>query len=138
MSMDYLRKYPIVEFKQEINGTKIKRKGALVGKWLLIGFPTPANEDANTYKIFHLPNGKPVIDTVFLGIEDAFGMAEYINEVYKDYMPLWESFPDADVIAVSQWTIKNGVSLYNVAQEMAKKNKVSTSDVKQIFQECFI
>ena len=134
MSMDYLRKYPLMEFRQDIGGLKVKRKGALVGSWLLVGFPSPANEDANTYRIFHLPNGKAVIDATFLNIDDAFGMAETINELYKDYMPIWESYPDADVIALSQWTIKNGIPLYQIAQEMAKKNRVNTVEVKQLFQ----
>lgn len=134
MSTDYLLKYPLREFRQDIDGTKVKRKGALVGKWLLVGFPSPANEDANTYKIFHLPNGKPVIDTVFLSMDDAFGMAETIDELYKEYMPIWESYPDADLLGMTQWTIKNGVPLYQIAQEMAKKNRVSTPEVRQLFR----
>lgn len=133
MSTDYLHKYPLVEFRQDVEGKKIKRKGALVGEWLLITFPSTRDEDANTYKIFHFPNGKPVINATFLSIDDAFGMAETLDKVYGEFFPIWTDYPDADILGMTQWTVRNGVNLYKIAKEMAHKNKVTKLDVRQIF-----
>lgn len=130
---ELMNKYIQVEFIQKLGGVKLKRRGLKVGEWLVVAFPS--SKEPNQYKIFKLHNGEPVIDAIFLRLKDALKMAELVDKTYKEQMPIWKDYPDADIIGLAQWTVKNGVSLYNIAQEMAQQNKVDTPQIKQIFQK---
>jgi len=135
MSMDseLVAKYVQVEFIQKVGGVKLKRRGLRVGEWLVVAFPSPKEPDQ--YKIFKLHNGEPVVDVVLLRLKDALGMAELLDKTYKEYMPIWKAYPDADIIGLARWSDKNSLSLYEIAQEMAKQSKVDTPQIKQIFQQ---
>ena len=130
---EILTKYVQVEFIQKLGGVKLKRRGLKIGEWLVVAFPS--SKEPDQYKIFKLHNGEPVIDAIFLRLRDALKMAELIDKTYKEQMPIWKNYPDADIIGLAQWTVKNGVSLYNIAQEMARQNKIDTPQIKQIFQK---
>ncbi len=130
---ELINKYIQVEFIQKLGGVKLKRRGLKVGEWLVVAFPS--SKEPNQYKIFKLHNGEPVIDAIFLRLKDALKMAELVDKTYKEQMPIWKNYPDADIIGLAQWTVKNGVSLYNIAQEMAKQNKIDTPQIKQLFQK---
>lgn len=130
---ELINKYIQVEFIQKLGGVKLKRRGLKVGEWLVVAFPSPKEPDQ--YKIFKLHNGEPIIDAIFLRLKDALKMAELVDKTYKEQMPIWKNYPDADIIGLAQWTVKNGVSLYNIAQEMAQQNKIDTPQIKQIFQK---
>ncbi len=130
---ELLAKYVQVEFIQKLGGVKLKRRGLKVGEWLVVAFPS--SKEPDQYKIFKLHNGEPVIDVIFLRLKDALKMAELIDKTYKEQMPIWKNYPDADIIGLAQWTVKNGVSLYNIAQEIAQQNKIDTPQIKQIFQK---
>jgi len=130
---ELLAKYVQVDFIQRLGGIKLKRRGLKVGEWLVVAFPSPKEPDQ--YKIFKLHNGEPVVDITLIRLKDALGMAELINKTYKEQMPIWKNYPDADIIGLAQWTVKNGVSLYNIAQEMAKQDKIDTPQIKQIFRQ---
>lgn len=135
---ELLAKYVQVDFIQRLGGIKLKRRGLRVGEWLVVAFPVPKDEkrkEPDEYRIFKLHNGEPVVNVTLLRLKDALGMAELINKTYKEQMPIWKNYPDADIIGLAQWTVKNGVSLYNIAQEMAKQDKIDTPQIKQIFRQ---
>jgi len=50
-------------------------------------------------------------------------------------MFIWKDYPSADIIEMARWTVQNGVSLYEIAKEMAKQNRVDTPQIKQMFRE---
>lgn len=125
-------KWKQIEFIQMIGGKKTKRRGLRVGEWMVVAFSFP-NEDSS-YRIFKLHNGKPVIDSTFISSQDALNIAELINKNYKKYLDIWKSYPDADILEMAQWSVKNGVNLYKIAQEMARKLIVSESDTKYLFR----
>ena len=130
---ELLAKYVIVDFIQKIGGIKLKRRGAKVGEWLVVAFPSPKEPDQ--YKIFKLHNGEPVINAVLVRLKDALGLAELLNKTYKEYMLIWKEYPDADIIGLARWTDKNSIALYKIAQDMAKQNKIDTPEIQKIFQQ---
>jgi len=131
-----LTKYSQIEFIQVIGGKKVKRRGLRIGDCMVVAFAFP--NDDRSYKIFKLHNGMPVIDATFISAQDALNIAELIEQTYKEYMSIWKSYPDADLLGMTQWTVKNGVNLYTIAQEMSKKRLVSESDTKQLFQKHYL
>ena len=130
---ELISKYIQVSFIQRLGSEKLKRRGLKVGEWLVVAFPS--SKETDQYKIFKLHNGEPVVDTIFLRLKDAIGFAELLNKTYGKEMFIWKDYPNVDIIEMAQWTVKNGVSLYEIAKEMAKQNKVDTPQIKQMFRE---
>jgi len=130
---ELISKYIQVSFIQKLGSEKLKRRGLKVGEWLVVAFPS--SKETDQYKIFKLHNGEPVVDTIFLRLKDAIGFAELLNKTYRKEMFIWKDYPSADIIEMARWTVQNGVSLYEIAKEMAKQNRVDTPQIKQMFRE---
>jgi hypothetical protein len=111
-----LSDYDLVVFRD--NEIQQKVRAYRVNEYLAVtynGFQTTC------YKIYSLITGKPAIDLEFVTVEDAISFAEWISEVYKEYLCIWEAFPDANLVEISKWSIKNGVDIAEIIKSLPHK-----------------
>ena len=66
-----------------------------------------------------------LFNVLFTNIEDAIFIAEMLNEKYHDYFPIWDAYPDADLLSLVKWSVKDGIKLFE-AMRLIKKHKVVT------------
>jgi hypothetical protein len=120
-----LTDYDRVTFRNE----EIKEKmiGYRINEYFVVSYN---GLNSSQFKIYSLTTGKPAVDLRFATIGDAMGFAEWMSETYKDYLPLWESFPDADIIQLSQWSIKNGVNIAEIISKTSTKKPIHLNQME--------
>lgn len=109
-------------FKRTIGLTKQTVRGIPIGEYLVVSYSIG---DDKKYQIYRLHDGKLFIPTIFTSLDDCQSVARWMNETYQDYFPLWEEYPNMDIPAVTRWSIKNGIQLFTLLQEL-KQDKIAT------------
>ena len=109
--------HPLIDFKPIIAPLipSKRTKGLLVGEYLVVSYAT-TNLSKPSYAIYNVA-GRRLFKASYKTTEDAIEMAEWINEQYEDYLPIWEDYPDADVFGLARWSIKNGLKIYETLKE---------------------
>lgn len=128
---EILKDYQIIEYIEKAGVGKIKRTGAKIGRYMAVSYVNKGS--AGQYQIVKIHNGEQVIDKVFTDLELALSIALLINGAYEEYLPIWQAYPDADIISLAQWSVKNGVDICKIISEMPIFSKVSDWDkVKEL------
>lgn len=118
----------IVGFKDEF---REKRRGWKVSDWLIISY---TYVDADTFSVFRR-DGKKIIDFTFKDADDAYEFADWINKIYGEYFPIWYDYPDADIFALCKWSVKNGLNIFDVVNQLKNQNKVEKHDLSAAFKK---
>jgi hypothetical protein len=105
----------LIPFKKTIGAQKVNGKGIAIGEWLVVSYAIGSND---TYQIFKLHDGKLFMPVVFSDLEDAKKIAQWMDETYRQYFPIWLSYPDADIISLAKWSVRNGIPIYQLVNEM--------------------
>ena len=114
-------------FKQ--NGRKCI--GIKISDWLVVGI-----DDLNRYyKIYRIHDGEPFINLAFDTLDDAVRVANWLEITYRDFFPIWEAMPKADLIELCQWTIKNGIEVANLMKMLQETNKGKIISAQAILGE---
>ncbi len=119
-----------VKFKGE-NG---KQTGLKVGDWLVVA----KDEISWLCKIYRLDTGRPLINVSWISIDDAISFAEWLDETYREYFPIWEVEPRANIFLITQWTIKNGVKinrLIEMLREIGRGTQLDLETVSKIWKD---
>jgi hypothetical protein len=114
----------LITFTKNIAGTKVKGRGIPIGNNLIVSY---AFGSEDKYQIFQSHNGKLFISTTFTSLDDCKEMAKWLNETYQDFFCLWETYPDADIISLSKWSVRNGIKIFELMKEI--KNKLVNKDL---------
>ena len=109
---------PFVDFKKNIAGQKVKGRGVPIGSHLIVSY---AFGSESTFQIYRAHDGKLFINTIFTSFDDCKEIAKWFDEAYKDYMVIWKDYPDADIIALAKWAVKNGIRIYEMVQQIKNK-----------------
>lgn len=121
----------IIKFKDP-DTKKLSRRGWKVGNYLVVSYITSFNKGG--YRIFRRHDGKPFLDVTFQTDSDAIQFATWMDDGYRDFFPIWESYPDADIIALARWSIKNGVNICEMVKMLnTVKHKIGLKDVASIY-----
>ena len=132
-NQDLLQHYELVEFRQENNGIKCKRRGAKIGRWLGVAYTSPSKND--TYKIFRLVDGKEALDAQFDSLECAIQVAEIMDGLYKEYFLLWQEYPEMDLPNITQWTIPDGHKWHDIFEDIVTTKCCSMINIQSIFSQ---
>jgi hypothetical protein len=114
-----------VEYIDNSTNRKLKKKAFRIGEHLLVSYVGTKDK---TYQIFKAINGKPLFPAIFAEVKDAVEFAEFIDETYQDYLLLLENYPDADVFALSKWSVRNGIKIYETINELNKETQPVTQN----------
>lgn len=85
------------------------------------------------YMIYKLKQKEPFIDVRFLTLQDCLDAIQMMIEIYGEFLPILDNkeWGDADIPALFQWTIKNGVNIYKIIQEIERSGeKIRCSSLK--------
>lgn len=96
-----------------------KRRGYRINKWLVVA--CTLEEEKLYWKIYRLDIGKILTNIVFSCEDDALRFGYWIDEHYKEMFDIWEVMPELDLLAVTRYTIPNGVEVYNKIDELQNR-----------------
>jgi hypothetical protein len=80
-------------------------------------------------RIYNGKNGKPILSSRFSNVVDAIGLAELIYNTYREFLPIWDDYPDADVIKWCRYTVTDGDILHRMIEILNENSKISNLDV---------
>lgn len=90
-----------------------KRRGYRINKWLVASFTF-----GEGWKIYRLDTGKVLTNIVFSCDDDCIKFGLWIDEHYKEMFDIWEVWPELDLLAVTRYTIQNGIEVYKKIDEL--------------------
>lgn len=122
MTMMNTQQYPQEMMKVYLNPVMTFKTIGILVKNLTVGWTDSRLQSVRIYNIY----GFPVTDVLFKSFEDGVMFAEFLNKHYEDYFLLWQDNNKADVPGLTRYTIKNGLKIYAVLEELA--GKVCTFD----------
>jgi hypothetical protein len=120
----------LITFKKNIAGTKVVGRGIPIGNHLVVSY---AFGSEITFQIFKVHDGKPFISAIFTSLDDTIEIAKWFNESYQEYMDIWKSYPNADIISLSKWSVKNGIKIFELVNEI-KHKQVNKSLISQCWE----
>jgi hypothetical protein len=129
MTMNLLIHHDKIEFIDRSSVYK-KKRAYKIGEHLAVSY---VGVSEHNYQVFGISSGKPILNAQFPDIDDAIKFAEWIDEVYRDYLPLLENYPDADIFALSKWSVKNGIRIYETIRQI-ESQRVTLPDVASSYE----
>lgn len=103
-----------IRFLCKENHCSEKKNGTRINKYLVVA---PATYD--TYKIFRIDTGLPLIETEFKVREKAIELAQWIAKCYDGYFEIWEAWPECELLRVAQYTIPDGEKVYKEIERVS-------------------
>lgn len=126
MTMDYSN-YELIHFLDRSLGQRIRRRGLRIGSHLAV-----AGEKGHR-RIFRIRQGLPLVETVFTELDAAMELAEWLDDKYKDYWEIWESYPDLNVFSLLKWTVEDGIKIYEALQRLPRR--FESSGISKLLDE---
>ena len=122
-----LKDYQIVDFSDQTSNIKTKKRGLRIGNYLAVA------GTENKRVIYRVKQGVPLIDVYFTDLSDAIDIAEWIEDLFGDFFPIWENYPELDVFALAKWSVANGLLFYEAIQRLPEK--VNKTVISKVFSE---
>lgn len=130
MDLSELRRYDWCTFYDCQTNIKEKKSGAKIGKYLA------CSGYESKWKIYQVYGGLPVIDVWITSLADAVRIAQEIAREYSEYLPIYESWPDCDLLGIARLSVPGGDKIHNVLTELEKLNRpISYQDFDKILKE---
>ena len=117
----------IIEFtKRTANNRGKKGRGIRVGEWLAVSYSEDFLSRKNDiYQIYRLDTGRPYNKMRFSDVDSAVAIAEMLSFFYEKFFPIWTEYPNADIPALSRWTVRNGLEILRLL-EILNVSKIFT------------
>lgn len=117
-----------VNFTDRTAAIPIKQRGFLIGKHLVI-----AGSDSN-WQVFFVASGKPIIESKFVTYRDAALFSDFIENVFDEFLPILETYPDADLFGLCKWSVPDGIRIFQALQQ-ARKQIVDADKLNKLANE---
>ena len=118
MNLQEMEKYEWVSFHEKRSNAKTTRGGALVGRYFAIsGY-------GDKWKIYQIFGGFPIMCGWVKSLTDGAKIAQYINDAYLEYLPVWEVWTDCDLLGIARLSIPNGEAIYKTLRDMEKLDRL--------------
>lgn len=104
-------KFEIITFKKNEFGVRRTGSGYRVGQFAV-------SPSGSSFKIYELESGKSFLPFSFKNREDACNAAEWLSEIYGEYLILLKEYNPEQVIAMCQLTIPHGREVNMVADKL--------------------
>jgi hypothetical protein len=105
-------KHPIIEIRLLSVGKRCRALTIGDDEYVLVSY---ADSSMKAYCIYNYL-GRKVMPIIFNDLKDAIKVAEWFEETYREYLPIWEEYERADLPRLAQWTIRNGVNIYRIIE----------------------
>ena len=120
----------LAEWIETQNNKRIRRKGIAIGDYLIVASDCVGGK---YYKIYRKDLGIPFISAIFEDKESALKIANLINDLYADYFAIWDDYPDADIISLAKWSVKNGIDIFELVKDLNGKS-VNNSEIPNVWK----
>jgi hypothetical protein len=101
----------------------VRIHGWRVGKYLCV------MKNRTGYRIYKVLNKSNFIRTIFKVLKDAIQFAEWAEEKFGEYFPIWDDYPDADVVSMAKWTVEDGLRLHELLRAMSDTPEIESLSV---------
>jgi len=125
--------YPKIEIIDKSHGVNDRKPAFKISNRLAVSWSNK-NYDNDTYKIFSIVSYMPFINCRFESMNDAIESAELLEEIYSEFLDILEADPNIDIIAVTQWSIPNGIKIYENLQGLEEKDLITLEDMKRALE----
>jgi hypothetical protein len=115
------REFEVVWFNSKITNRAIALKGVGLAQGYLAVAPG--------FRIYNTKTGCPIIRGRFKTFGEALRFALWLELVYTDFFPIWEDYPDADIISWCKYSVKDGLILYEMIEELNRLDEITDYDV---------
>lgn len=122
--------YEDVEFRSMETNRSVSKSGLKIGKYLAVTL-----ESNGRRKIYLTRQGVPFVDLSFDDLGDAVTVAEWLNKIFEEYFPILEIYPNADLMALVQWTIPQGIQIYEAFLKLPRGKALRVQDVERALEE---
>jgi len=82
------------------------------------------------HKIFSISSGRPVINFEFNSLQDAIDVAEFLDDLYKDYWCLLDEYPRMDIPQVCMWSVPDGIRTFVALTTLTDRDTISITDIR--------
>lgn len=89
-----------------------KKPAERVTKRLAVSFSN-VGLDNETFKVYVIVTNKPIIDVRLSSIAAARALAIWIEESYGEFLDVYETVPDWDVLQIARLSIPDGERIYS-------------------------
>lgn len=111
--------------------TKDGKKGAVViSKHLAVALSNRILDDG-TYKVYLISTNLPLIDCRIADYESACKLAEWIEDVYGEYLEIYETCPDWDVLAIARLSVPNGEKVFAELSKFNNRDIITTEQMEK-------
>lgn len=116
-NLQEMNKYEWIKFNDNRTNLSDKKAGAKIGRYLVV---TCINKQ---WRIFQIWGGLPITDIVISEFEDAVKIAQAIEDIYKEYLGIWEVWIDVDVLEIARLSVDYGEAVCDTLHELFKLNR---------------
>lgn len=104
-----LQDYDLIQFRDDV---KRQLKGYRIKDWLIVAVRLEGG-----YKIYRV-DGVPVLNSIFMKLDDAITFAEWLTDKFGDFFPIWEDYPNMDLFGLVKWSVEDGLRLYEMIKSL--------------------
>ena len=103
----------IINFVDKTTNCSQRREGIGVGEYLAV------TQDAFIYKV---RTGRKLFKAQFKDYHEALRFAEFLEERYRKYLPLWEIWEDADIFGLARHSVSSGNKILSIIDRLENEN----------------
>jgi hypothetical protein len=108
----------------------VRIHGWRIGKYLAV------MKHKSGYKIYKVLNKSYFIRTIFKVLKHAIQFAEWADEKFGEYFPIWDDYPDADVVSMAKWTIDDGLRLNELIRHLSDTPEIENlSEINDLYHK---
>ena len=116
----------IVDFTNRSNGSSKKQKAYLINQYIVVG----RDDTENYFQVFNRLQGKPILDVKFSDLDSALKFAEWVINVFGEWMWAWKADPDFDLFAMCKWQSMTALRTFVALSLLENKAIIETQDIK--------
>ena len=121
--------YETIRFTDKSTNNK-RTKAKKIGKYLCLAF---SDIDDTHIKIYNIKQGLPIIDATFTQVNDALSVANWLIDMFGEYFPIWDKYPEADVFSMIKWTIPDGIRKYETIKILGSNDRATKEDLAKAY-----
>ena len=119
--------YDRIDFTNKSFGKHGKSKtGAKISKHLVVG---RSSERKEQYKVYMIKTGLPLVDFYFCDFDEVCKFAEWVDNIYSDYFPILETYPEIDLFSLVKWSVEDGIQMYEMIKLLETENETTLNSI---------
>jgi len=102
----------IITFIDKTTNCSQRKEGVRVGEYLAV------TRDAFIYKV---RTGRKLVSYQFQSHDKALELANFLEERYRKFLPLWDIWDDADIFRLARHSVRDGNRVARIMKNLEKR-----------------